>query len=178
MKRNGYLLAAAFLAGILIANLWGKELLTTYGIFNTYFLNQYAYAKINYDKLLYQILWLRGKEIAAVLILERFFRAKAVLLLLECLLAAAFGILMVVAIANFGVGGVILVLSGVLPQWLFYLAGGAMFFSIRIREEPYLRKVSPGMFAGYALCLLFLMLGILSEVYVSPVFWQQILKKF
>lgn len=177
MKRNSYLMAAAFLFGIIIANLWGKELLTTYGIFNTYFLNQYAYAKIDYDRLLYQILWIRGKEVAAVLILGKIFQAKAVLLLLECLLAVTFGILMVVAIANFGAKGVILALGGVLPQWLFYLAGGAMFFAIRIKEEPYLGKSSPGIFAGYAISLLIFIFGILLEVYVGPVLWQQILKK-
>lgn len=171
-------MAAAFFAGILTANLWGKELLTTYGIFNTYFLNQYAYAKIDYDKLLYELLWFRGKEIAAVLVLERFFPAKAVLLLLECLLGVSFGILMVVAIANFGAAGIVPVLSGVLPQWIFYLAGGVLFFSIRIKEEPYLRNGTPGIFAGYVLCLLFFILGILSEVYVNPVLCQQILKKF
>lgn len=178
MKWNRYLTVAAFLFGIVIANVWGKELLTTYGILNTFFLKQYAYANINYDRLLYRLLWVRGKEAAAVLILTKVFRAKAVLLFLECLLAVTFGILLVVAITNLGLRGIFMVLSGIFPQWLFYLAAIAIFFSARIKRETYSGKNIPEVIAECAFTLLFFLAGILLEVYISPVLWQYILKKF
>ena len=177
VKWCGYLILAAFFAGIIIANLWGSELLVTYGIFNTYFLNQFASANINYDKLLYEILCIRGKEIAALLILEHFWTAKGVLLLSECLLGVSFGILLVVAIANFGAVGPVSVFCGVFPQWLFYLSGGLLFFFMQIRKEDGRQGKAGEMVAGYLLCLLLFILGILAEVYINPVLCQQILRK-
>lgn len=178
MKWNGYLTAAAFFFGIVIANVWGKELLTTYGILNTYFLKQYAYANINYDRLLYRLLWVRGKEAAAVLILGKIFRTKVVLLFLECLLAATFGILLVVAVANLGARGIFIMLGGVFPQWLFYAASMLLFFSARIKKDTYSGKKIPGVAVGCTFALLLFLMGILSEAYVNPVLWQKILKKF
>lgn len=169
---------AAFLFGVVIANVWGKELLTTYGILNTYFLKQYAYANINYDRLLYRLLWVRGKEVAAVLILGKIFRAKIVLLFLECLLAATFGILLVVAVANLGISGILMMLGGVFPQWMFYTAFIIIFFSARIKKEDYSGKNIPGVIAGGIFAWMLFLVGILLETYVNPVLWQKVLKKF
>ena len=56
MKRDRYLVLGAFLFGVVLANLADKELLTTYGILNTYFLEQYAYSSIRPERLFWQVL--------------------------------------------------------------------------------------------------------------------------
>lgn len=47
MKKEQWMILLAFLVGIVVANLLDKELLTTYGILNEYFLNQYSYQQID-----------------------------------------------------------------------------------------------------------------------------------
>lgn len=178
MKGNRYLAAAAFFLGIVIANLWGEDLLANYGIVNTYCLKQYACADIEYHRLLYQIIWVRMWEIAAVLILGRIVSPKVLLFFLESILGISFGILMVSAITNLGVRGIVIVLGGVFPQWLFYLTSGGMFFYARMRRERYGRNDTPAEVAGYAAALLLFLIGILSEVYGNPVLWRQLLKNF
>ncbi len=177
MKWNRYLVAAAFLLGIVIANLCGEELLTTYGIINTYFLKQYAYADLDHERLFYQILWVRLREMAALLILGKIVPPKALLFFSESFLGISFGFFMVAAIANLGISGIAVVLGGIFPQWLCYLASGGLYFRARMGSGRYGRDNASAIVAGYAVSLLLFLIGILSEAYVNPALWQPLLKR-
>ncbi len=182
MKKNGWLIAAAFLGGILLANLTEKELLTTYGILNTYFLNQYARQTINLDRLFCHVFLERMKAAFLLFVCGRVIDGGLFFVLVECLCSAAFGYLMVVAIVNLGVRGIAVILCGMFPQWLFY-AGALYCFAMYRKEERYPVWQSGGVFKKFTvrtgvlvLPVLLLVLGIVAEGYVNPVFLGKMLK--
>lgn len=182
MRKNGWLIAAAFLGGILLANLSEKELLTTYGILNTYFLNQYSQHTINLDRLFCHVFFERMKAAFLLIVCGRLVGGAVFFVVVECLCSAAFGYLMVVAIVNLGVRGIAVILCGMFPQWLFY-AASLFFYAMGRREERYPVLQEGGLFqkvtvrAGALLVpALLLLLGIVTEGYLNPVFFGKMLK--
>lgn len=194
MKKSGWLVLVAFLVGILLANLSGKELLTTYGIMNTYFLNQYSCQAIDCDGLFGHVLLERGKSAVFLFLLGNVLPGKLFLVSVECAASALFGFLMVVAITNLGLGGVALILCGLFPQWIFYGAAFLMFAFYRQEERYSMRErrlaagnltggrmTARGAYAGagiFVLVLVLLMLGVVTESYLNPLFMEKILKFF
>lgn len=186
VKKQGWLVLIAFMGGILLANLSKRELLTTYGILNTYFLNQYSYSVINYDSLFCHICMERLKDAILIFLLGKLVRGKVFFLFLECLVAATFGFLMVVAITNLGLKGIAVTLCGMFPQWIFYL--GALFLyasSIRSNTEPYWNRDGGAVFktvtahAGlFLLTALLLFSGVVSESYINPILLKKLLTIF
>lgn len=194
MRRNGWLVLAAFLGGILLANLSGKELLTTYGIMNTYFLNQYSYQAIDFESLFGHVLLERLKCAVFLFLLGKVLPGKPFTALVECSAVALLGFFMVVAITNVGTGGVGLILCGLFPQWIFYGVAFLMFALYR-QDERYLMRernfrkeimvgrkhLTGGKYVGagvFVLVLLLLLLGIVTESYLNPILMEKILKIF
>ena len=60
VKKAELVYFAAFLIGILLANLLGAEQLKQYGVFNEYFLKQFLYASVNYNDFLFYVAENRG----------------------------------------------------------------------------------------------------------------------
>lgn len=185
MKRNGWLALAAFLAGILLANLSGKELLTTCGILNTYFLEQYAYSVIHYDGLFCHIFVERLKAVIILFMLGKMVKGRVFVIMLECFIAGTFGFLLVVAIANLGLKGIVITLCGLFPQWIFYLAALAMYASFRLNQDGLagykssLEVKTVSVHAGiYLLFAILIILGIVLESYINPLILKKILKFF
>lgn len=190
MKKSGWLVLAAFLAGILLANLTEKELLTTYGILNSYFLNQYSYRVVDCDGLFCHVLFERLKTALILFLLGRMLNGKAFFVFVECFAAAGFGFLMVVAIANLGVRGIAVTLAGMFPQWIFYVAAFLVFLGGRqeayyggagrysgVRENIWGRALSAR--AGvFVLLTMLLAAGIVTESYINPVLFGKMLKIF
>lgn len=185
MKKNGWLVLVAFLAGILLANLSGKELLTTCGILNTYFLDQYAYSVIQYDSLFCSVFMERLKTVIILIMLGKILNGRGFAVVVESLAAAAFGFLMVVAIANLGVRGLVITLCALLPQWIFYLMAITLYASHQMNENyagvygGSVQTKQISMHAGICVMLVvLLLLGIVTESYLNPVLLKKLLKIF
>lgn len=182
MKRDHWVILLAFLGGIVIANLLRKELLTTYGILNDYFLNQYSSRAIDGNRLFCHILLERCKAAFIIFLLGRVLNGRIFGVLMEGLIAATFGFLVVVVIINLGVRGIAVSLGGMLPQWLFYLA--AIFFYTACRREEGMGWGGssigdiPVQVVRRMLIVLLLFLGIVTESFVNPVLFGYVLKIF
>lgn len=187
LKRSGYFALLAFLAGIVSANLMGQELLISDGILNTYYMEQYLQGSVDSTALFGRIFLERLQMILLLLVAGRLIRSKILFLLTEGVMAGTFGFLMVAAITNLGMNGILIVICALLPQWLFYLAALGLFFLFRMKwEKSPARYGSPGAqmrqasehIVGYALLFFILLLGMMLETYLNPVIMKQILKLF
>lgn len=182
MRKNGCIVLAAFLIGIFLANLSEKELMTSYGILNTYFLGQYSYRVINYDSLFCHILFERLKAAVLLLLLGKVLEPKWFLTLVESTAALILGFLMSAAIANLGIKGILVTSMGLFPQWIFYLS--ALFtYALYLKENNYaltgggngIKIISVHMGVLLILCLL-MFAGMITESYLNPVILKKILK--
>lgn len=184
MKRDRYLVLGAFLFGVVLANLADKELLTTYGILNTYFLEQYAYSSIRPERLFWQVLFDRLSAALVFLTLGKLMRARMWLCLTVCFLAGAFGFLTAAAVINLGAKGVLIMLCGGFPQWLCYAAAIFIYAGAKQRSEAYPVHYGPfgaklqGIYGKTAACLLaavLMLLGVFLESYVNPALFAYVL---
>lgn len=120
MRKGTYLFFIAFLAGVLIANFFGTALGRDVGAMGEYYMNRYLYMDIT------------GRELFVYLFYERI--PRALLLFLLCMgigkwmiygylayLGVSVGFLSVIAIINYGVGGILLMAGFLFPQWICYV---------------------------------------------------------
>lgn len=183
MKREHLVILIAFFGGIVIANLLEKDLLTSYGILNDYFLGQYSSQAIDGNRLFCHVLIERGKTAFIIFLLGRVINGRLFGVLMEGGIAATFGFLVVVAIVNLGVRGIAVSFGGLFPQWLFYLS--AIFFYVVCRREEgsVIWRISsfgdiPMHLARRSIILLLVFAGIVAESFINPIFFGYILKIF
>lgn len=183
MKKENGIVLLAFLGGIVLANLMKQELLMTYGILNEYFLSQYSYQTIDGKRLLCHILVERGKVAFTIFLLGKVMNGRVFAVLAKSIVAAGFGFLVVVAIVNLGVKGIVISAGGLFPQWFFYLAALILYGAVRSeagqiswRSKEVLVN-SSGQIGRWILMILCMGLGVITESYVNPVLFAYILKK-
>lgn len=186
MKKHGLLICIAFLFGIWLANMLSSEFLMNYGIFNSYYLNQYAYSTISYEDLSGSILWERGKMVFVLLLLRRSLNRELFWVLVESMLSALFGFLLTAAAICLGVAGIVVILAGLFPQWLFYLAAFWVYLEMA-EDNRYLPwNTQQGFFTKFGfsemihmiLIIVLFSVGVLSEIYLNPNILKLVLKIF
>ena len=121
VKKAELVYFAAFLIGILLANLLGAEQLKQYGVFNEYFLKQFLYASVNYNDFLFYVAENRGMIFLLLLLFGVTRFGMPVHFLYIIWNGFSFGIAMVSVIVNFGVKGILVLCAFLLPQYLFYI---------------------------------------------------------
>lgn len=181
MRRSRWLIFLAFLGGIVLANLAGKEVLSGYGILNEYYLNRYSWHALDCDRLFCSVFLERLKAVVLLVLLERLIRGRAYVLLVFSVLAMGIGYLMTVAIVNLGMKGILVILGGIFPQWIFYLLAIVMYGRIRIEQECAAYRVSrvkelSAQAVIRVLTLALVFLGILIESYLNPILFDKIVK--
>lgn len=182
---KGFLLGA-FVAGVFMANLMGREAVSNAGILNDYFVEKFRYMDINTENLFFYIL----EERLPVLLLLLFLMFSTLGLALGILVLGwqgfSIGFMLSTGIAKYGMKGILLIFCGLLPQYLCYLLAYAGYFCFtlflrqRARGEYFMeRKYAYGMGALAALLLFLLFVtGIFLESYVNPIILKNILKFF
>lgn len=156
-----------FFIGILYANLLSKDYITSMGILNEYFLNQYRADEINTVEYLWYIVRIR---LFPVTILGALGCTK-----LRKGIAAAFllwtgfssGLLFTAAVMKMGVKGIILCLLALVPHFFFYIAG-----YLALLWYFYTYPQTRWNLSKTVAFLLLLFVGILLECYVNPVIMQ------
>ncbi len=181
-------LLLSFVAGIFTANLIGREAVSHAGVLNDYFIEKFQYTQIKGENLFFYVV---GERLP-------------LLLLLFLLMVTSFGIpggiltlgwqgfsvgfMLSTGIAKYGIKGIMLILAGLFPQYLFYIpvyifyCCMAVFLRQRLREEGSNRS-ERGFLYGIGMLAVFLMLlmfvaGIFMESYVNPMILKNILKFF
>lgn len=184
MKKKRGMILLAFLGGILLANLSGKELLTNYGILNSYYLNQYTCHSIDCDRLFCIVLLERMKAAFFIVILRKMIGGKHLFYAVESILGAIFGFLTSAAIANLGIAGLAVIFGGIFPQWIFYQAGIFLYAKYRAEIESTTQYGNTGKkeLLGYLGIILMLaiifLIGVVAESYLNPFLFDKILKIF
>ena len=179
----------AFAAGIFMTNFMGREAVSNAGILNDYFVEKFQYTDINGENLLFYIL---GERVP--------------LLLLLCLLAFtslgviagnlllgwqgfSVGFMLSASVAKYGLKGILLVLGGLFPQYLFYAPVYVLYcwLTVYMRRRLYRDRQEQGtdrkyiymagLVASAGLMVLFIT-GIFLESYINPVILKKILNIF
>ncbi len=182
-------LLGTFAAGILLANLMGREAVSNAGILNDYFVEKFQYTEVSSESLFFYII---GERVPLLLLL---------LALTLTTLGVVGGILMLgwqgfsvgfmlsTAIAKYGVKGILLVLGGLFPQYICYMPVYILYCYLAnyLRQRLSKDRIGNGSDRGYivgawlvaaaGLLLLFVM-GIFLESYVNPLILKKILKIF
>lgn len=186
MKKEQWVIFLAFLSGCLLTNFFGTELLTTYGIFNDYFLNQYSYQAVDGNRLFCHVFLERGKAAVIIFLLGRVIPGNLFAVLVKSMAAATGGFLLTVAVLNLGLRGIVICVGGLFPQWLFYFA--VLFYYAESKKDrvyefegTYYRagdkKGSHVLLRG-TLILLGLAAGMLLECYINPILLHFVIHMF
>lgn len=182
-------LLGAFVAGILMANLMGREAVSNAGILNDYFVEKFQYTEVSGENLFFYII---GERVPLVLLLLAL--TLTTLGMVGGILTLGWqgfsvGFMLSTAIAKYGVKGMLLVLGGLFPQYLFYFPVYILYCYLAnyLRQRVNKDRIGNGSDRGYilgawlvaaaGLLILFLM-GIFLESYVNPVILKKILKIF
>lgn len=155
---------AGFFIGILYANVFAKNYMTSTGIFSEYFLSQYVAIDVIPEEYMLYILRVRLAPLALLILAAQTRFRKLVVAGAFIWLGFSGGMLIVSAIMQLGVEGILLFLIGITPQFAFY----AMAYIVLLWYF-YTYPVATWNQGKTIFVLLTMALGILAEVYVNPI---------
>lgn len=185
-KRLKYLFFGFFFIGILIANLFGKEKLAQFGIFNTYYLQQFEYVQIDETDLFLYIMRERLPVLGFLVLFGMTEFWYPMHLFFVAWNGGAIGFLFVSALSNLGVKGILLVALSLIPQYIFYVLMYLLLFEIQGMQHGEAGSVFSGgkikhrgkYLVGFGIVLLLAVFGILTETYINPFLMKNIIKLF
>lgn len=160
-----------FLIGILYANLVSKQYMTVSGIFNEYFLKQYASTDIILEDYVWYILGVRLLPFIVICILGCTKLRKITVVGTLAWTGFSCGMLMATSIMKLGMKGVFLCIVGITPQVFFYLLA----YSILLWYF-YSYPQSRWNMGKMVFVLLTFSIGIVMEGYVSPILMKLFIK--
>lgn len=181
--------SGAFAVGILLANLMGREAVSNAGILNDYFVEKFQYTEINGQRLFFYIVGERVPLLLLLLFLTLTSLGVAGGILMLGWQGFSVGFMLSAAIAKYGMKGILLVLGGIFPQYLFYFPVYVLycFLAVHLRQRLNRDRMGSGTERGYiygawliaaAGLLLVFVMGIFLESYCNPVILKKILKIF
>lgn len=162
MKKHGWLVGAAFLAGILLANLIGRETLGVYGLSSDY---QVADER----RLFCYLLLERGKAVFICFLLDRALGTEAFRVIAESIFGVLLGAAVVFAIWNAGIAGILVAVCAGIPHWGCYVLA----FWVYLKGKRSGVEILPGV-----LGVVLTVFGVLLEAYVNPGLMRYVLGKF
>ncbi len=181
-----YVFFGSFFLGILLTNVSGTDRLKEFGIFNTYYLEQLQYVKVQTADLFSYIFRCRVSVFILLVAagVTRFW--KQLYLLFTIWSGGAFGFLCVSGIVNLGPKAILLTIGSLLPQYLFYVPQVVLLFVTT--EKIWERRISyiterhshqvAGRVGAFILVILLLLFGMLSETFLNPYLLRKILLLF
>lgn len=155
---------AGFFIGILYANIVSKQYVTASGIFSEYFLSQYAGIEVIAEEYIAYIIRVRVLPIIPIIILGQTKVRKPMVICWVVWLGFSSGMLLVAAIVQMGMKGILLCIIGITPQFIFYILSYSVllwyFYTYPISKWNYGKAV---------FVVLTMVLGMASEVYINPI---------
>lgn len=182
-------LLGAFVAGIFMANLMGREAVSNAGILNDYFVEKFQYTEINGESMFFYVIGERVPMLLLLLLLA--FTSLGIIsgILMLTWQGFSIGFMLSTAIAKYGGKGILLVLGGMFPQYLFYFPVYLLYccLALCLRQKLYgegkersgeRRYIYGAGLAATVGLLLVYVAGIFLESYLNPIILKKILKIF
>lgn len=160
-----------FFVGILYANIVSKDYIASMGIFNEFFLNQYAQTDVVMSDYAWYVIRVRVLPVILLCALGCTKLRKGVVVAFLAWTGFSSGMILTSAVMKMGIKGVILCLLALTPQFIFYIAGYVILLWY-LYHYPHSRW-------NHTKTLVFLALmvcGIVLECYVNPVLMKLFLK--
>lgn len=153
-----------FLIGILYANMIPREYLTSSGIFNEYFLKEFAHTEIITEDYVWYIVRSRMFPFLLLCLLSCIQWKKILVGICVAWTGFSAGILSVAAILSIGMKGIFLCAAGVFPQIFFYIFAYmiVLWYLYHYPQGKWNAKKT-------TITVLAMSLGIAMEVYVNPI---------
>ncbi|MCI8280891.1 MAG: hypothetical protein HFI76_04145 [Lachnospiraceae bacterium] len=178
-----------FVAGIFCANLMDREQLGGFGIWNTYFIEKFKYARIHSMELFYHVLKERLPVFLLLLLFSMTNWGKAAGTIFLSWQSFAAGFFITSSVAVYSIKGLLLIGTAVTPQYLIYIPMYISYFYVAAfwKEKIRMAKREAGknpvreylVFASMCICIVSVYLaGIFLESYVNPYLLKKILKFF
>ncbi len=179
-------LLGAFVSGIFMANFMGREAVSNAGILNDYFVEKFQYTEVNGQNLFFYIMGERMPMLLLLLLLTLTTLGMAGGLFMLGWQGFSVGFMLSTAIAKYGMKGILLVLGGLFPQYLFYMPVYVLYCYLAgyLRRRLDKDRLGNGSDRSYILgawlvaaagILLLFVAGIFLESYVNPAILKKIL---
>lgn len=184
MKKSTFLFFLIFLSGVICANILGVVSGRELGTVSEYFVSRYLYADIRGQELFPYLFYERVPGFFLLLFLSIGIYGTLVINGYISYLGFSAGFLSVVAIMNYGIRGLLLMLGFLMPHWLFYAPVLMLWHYALCRykglggEYAYGEKKARRIkLAGaFILALTLLLLGLFAESYLNPPFLQRMMR--
>lgn len=190
-----YVFLFGFFIGVFLMNLWKNILITGTGFLDEEMLYQMKYTQIDVHKFFYYVLQKRLTLFAGLAVLATTYLGIVTTYGTFLWFGFASGMFMAAVSIRYGLKGILLLAAAFLPQYILYVPAFwlllnwcyriccTMYFPARIYLEPEKQfRSKKSFFATHGLQLLIIFLvviiGILLESYVNPIFITKLLKIF
>lgn len=167
------MLAVGFFVGILYENIALKKYDMTLRIFQSQFLKQYQQVDFVSEKYLLQVMKERISIVVIIVIMGNLKWRKLLLCGFAVWTGFILGILTVAAVMQLGIVGILFCFVGMLPHMIFYVLAYCV-LTVYYYRYPRIRWN----YAKTIFLTLMMIVGILLEIYVNPVFFKIILNVF
>lgn len=162
-----------FLLGIIYVNFIARKYVAEPGIFSDYFLNQFQKVQVDAREYIWYLLRVRALPflVLAGLSFTKVRKVSAVLFLIWTGISG--GIFISMAVLNLGIRGSLLCITGLFPQFLFYIPAYLMLLRhcCTFPQSQWNRQKT-------VFVSLMMSVGILLELYVNPVIVKAFLTTF
>lgn len=182
LKREGCIVMLAFLGGIVLTNLLGANRQIHGQLLNHTFPATVCLSKSGWESAVWSCGYGAHADAGSHLFAWKTVDGKVFSVLAKSMLSAGFGFLLVVGIMEYGGYGCLIILAGLLPQWIFYTAALLFYANSKKRQSRIVgwnswqdrtrQLAEAGLVTG---CVL---LGTFVESFVNPAVFAWVLKIF
>lgn len=183
------LAAAGFIAGIVMANLSGRKLISQLGIFGEYFWMQLGQIKLDAGVMFWYVFEKRMLLFLIVLVFGVTGLGTTLVYMLAAWMGGSLGFLFSAAVIQKGIGGLVMCVMGFVPHGLFYLPAGILMMlkTCRLSDRLHgrdkssifsIKKELTSYAIAMAVVFVVLFLGIILESMLNPILLQKIYKIF
>lgn len=167
--RNKYLLILyiGVIAGTFFANIFGRENINSWGLYNNDYLEMMTAVSFDYGQLFGYVTLERVKLFGLMLLCGLTYVSTLCMIGFMIVGGFEFGIMISMAVMQYGGVGVILVLISLFPQWIFYIAAVILMCRYYYSGGDK-RSVKKEKAPATALMLVLIVAGVCTEVLLNP----------
>lgn len=168
--KNRYLLMlyAGVIAGTFFANVFGRENINTWGLYNNDYLEMMSAVSFDYGQLWGYVALERVKLIGIMILCALTSIRTACMFVFMLLGGFELGIMVSMAVMQYGGAGIILVIVSLFPQWIFYVAAVMLLCQKFYNSTDKTAESNKEKASAAALVLLLMFAGVCTEVLINP----------
>lgn len=168
--KNRYLLMLyiGVIAGTFFANLFGRENINTWGLYNGEYLEMMSAVSFDYGQLWGYVALERAKLIGLMILCG--LTSINTICMFAFMIFGGFelGIMVSMAVMQYGGAGIILVFVSLFPQWIFYAAAVMLLCGHLYSNKDKIPEAKKEKASALALTVLLTFAGVCTEVLINP----------